>query len=135
MAADHVEAVRAIYEQWAEGDFETSQASLDPHVVFILDPGFPDSGVYHGAQALAGYVRGFLEPWEHLTIEAEELVSAGDTVLASVRQRGAGMASGITTELRYFTLWSFRADRVIRIESFRDRSEALQAAGLPLEGA
>jgi ketosteroid isomerase-like protein len=63
-------------------------------------------------------------------MEAEELVEARDTVLVSVRQSGVGRASGVPAELRYFTLWSFRGGKVIRIESFRQRSEALEAAGL-----
>jgi len=32
--------------------------------------------------------------------------------------------------MHYFTLWSFRGATVIRIESFRERSAALEAAGL-----
>jgi ketosteroid isomerase-like protein len=47
-----------------------------------------------------------------------------------VRQRGIGSTSGVPTEMRYFTLWTFRGRRVIRIESFRERAEALEAAGL-----
>jgi ketosteroid isomerase-like protein len=51
-------------------------------------------------------------------------------VLVSVRQRGVGTTSGVETELRYFQLWSFRGGKVIRMESTRDRAEALEAAGL-----
>ncbi len=40
------------------------------------------------------------------------------------------MDSGVPTELPYFMLWSFRGRHVIRIESFRERAEALAAAGL-----
>ena len=65
-----------------------------------------------------------------LTFEAEEVRAAGDTVLVSVCQRGVGRASGVPIEARYFTLWSFRGPKVIRIESFGDRAEALEAAGL-----
>ena len=63
-------------------------------------------------------------------MEAEEIVEAGDGVLVDVRQRGVGRTSGVPVELRYFTLWSFRARKVIRIQSFRDRAEAFEAAGL-----
>jgi ketosteroid isomerase-like protein len=52
-------------------------------------------------------------------------------VIVSVYQSGVGRTSGVPVELRYFTLWSFRGRKVIRIESFRDRGEALEAAGLP----
>jgi len=130
VAQDKVEIVRSIYERWGEGDFGTDFELLDPYVVFVLSSGFPEAGTYLGTQAVREYMRGFLEPWTRLTIEAEEVVPAGDSVLVTVRQRGVGDASGAATELRYFQLWSFRGDKVIRLENFRDRDRALEAAGL-----
>ncbi len=129
MSQENVEIVRAVYERWSEGDFSTADL-FDPHVVFVLRPEFPDAGAYLGAQAVATYMRGFLEPWRHLTIEAEEVIAAGDSVLVGVRQHGVGSTSGVPTEFRYFHLWSFRGPKVIRLESFRERAEALEAAGL-----
>jgi uncharacterized protein len=130
MATDTVEIVRSIYERWAKGDFASKFDLVDPHIVFVLSPEFPDAGTYVGSEALAAYTRGFLEPWTRLTIEAEELVPAGDSVLATVLQRGTGDASGAATELRYFQLWTCRGEKVIRLENFRRRDEALAAAGL-----
>ena len=123
--------VRAVYERWGDGDFRASVDLLDPHVVLVLGPKFADAGMYFGVEAVAAYTRGLLEPWTRFTIEAEELVAAGDSVLAVVLQRGVGSTSGVPTELRYFMLWTFRGGKVIRIECFRERAEALEAAGLP----
>jgi ketosteroid isomerase-like protein len=137
MSQENVEVVRGVYERWSEGDFRASVDLLDPHVVLVLDPEFapylmsnPDEGAFYGIEAVAAYTRDILEPMTHLTMEAEEIVAAGDSVLVSVRQRGVGSTSGVPTEMRYFTLWTFRGRRVIRIESFRERAEALEAAGL-----
>ena len=63
-------------------------------------------------------------------MEAEEILAAGDSVVVDVHQRGVGRVSGAPAELRYFTVWSFRGQTVIRIESFRERADALDAAGL-----
>jgi ketosteroid isomerase-like protein len=101
MSQGNVEIVRAVYERWSEGDFR-----------------------------VAAYTRSLLEPWTHFTIEAEEIVGAGDTVLAAVRQRGVESSSGVPTVLRYITLWTFRGRKVIHLESFRERAEALEAVGL-----
>jgi ketosteroid isomerase-like protein len=125
-----VDVVRSVYDRWREGDFRTTFDLFDRNVVFVMPPELPDSGTYLGTGAVAAYTRQFLEPWTHLTIGAEDLVGESDTVLASVVQRGAGDASGAATEIRYFQLWSFRGDRVIRLENFRDRDDALAAAGL-----
>src|SRR4051794_18128785 len=130
MSERSIEIVREIYDRWSEGDFRTPFEHMDENVVFILPLDLPESGTYFGRAALAEYSRGFLEPWTHVTIEAEELLPAGDSVLASIVQRAMGDASGAETELRYFQLWSLRGDKVIRLEAFRDRAEALAAAGL-----
>jgi ketosteroid isomerase-like protein len=134
MPQENVKIVRAVYERWSEGDFRASIDLLDPHVVLVLGPEFgpdsPDTGTYSGIEAVATYTRGLLEAWADFTMQAEEIVAAGDSVLVGVCQRGVGRISGVPTELRYFTLWSFRGGKVIRLESFRERAEALEAAGL-----
>jgi ketosteroid isomerase-like protein len=134
MSQENVEVVRAVYESWSEGDFRASVDLLDSHVVLVLGPEFgpdsPEGGTYSGTAAVSAYTRGLLGSWTDFTMEAEEIVAAGDTVLVGVRQRGVGTVSGVPTEMRYFTLWSFRGRKVIRLESFRKRAEALEAAGL-----
>jgi ketosteroid isomerase-like protein len=130
MSQENVDAIRALYERFSDGDFRASLDVVDPHVLFVLPPGFPESGTYLGIARLVEYTRGFLEPWKHITIEAEDITGAGDTVVATVCQRGVGRESGAATEFRYFQVWSFRGRKVIRLENFRERAEALEAAGL-----
>jgi ketosteroid isomerase-like protein len=130
MSQENVEAIRAVYERFSEGDFRASLDVVDADVLFVLPSGFPESGTYLGIARLVEYTRGFLEPWTRITIEAEDIAEAGDSVVTTVRQRGVGKESGAATELRYFQVWSFRGPKVIRIENFRERAEALVAAGL-----
>jgi ketosteroid isomerase-like protein len=61
---------------------------------------------------------------------AESYTEAGDTVVVKVLQRGVGAGSGVSTEMRYFQLWSFRAGKAIRLEVIADEAEALEAVGL-----
>jgi ketosteroid isomerase-like protein len=138
MSQENVEVIRAVYEHWSEGDFRSTADLLDAHVVLVLYPKFaaymvgpsPDHDAYYGVEAVAAYTRAILEPMRRLTMEAEEIIEAGDSVLVRVRQRGIGRASGVPTETRYFTLWTFRGGKAIRLESFTDRAAALRAAGL-----
>ena len=97
-----MEAVRAVYDRWREGDFWSSADVLDPLVLFVSPPGFLAAGTYLGLERLAEYTRGFLEPWTRVTIEAEEISDAGDSVVVAALQRGLGSRSGAPTELRYF---------------------------------
>jgi ketosteroid isomerase-like protein len=137
MSHENVERIRAVYERFSEGDFRASVDLLDPHVVLVLHPDFAPSlfsaaheGALYGTEAIAAYTRDLLDAWPDYTMEAEEIVAAGDGVLVSVCHRGVGRSSGVPTEGRYFTLWSFRGSKVIRIESFGERAGALKAAGL-----
>ncbi len=128
--AAKVDVVRGIFDAWARGDFRAATRLFDPHVLLILRPEFPEPGVYHGSEEIARYTRGLLSSWEDFAIEAEELLPAGDSVVAAVRQRGVGRASGLVTDLRYFQVFTFRGDAIIRIESIGRREEALAAVGL-----
>ena len=131
MSQENVEAIRAVYAGWSEGDFRAGQEVLDPLVLFVHPPPLPEPGTYLGVEQLGEYMRGFLESWSHITIEAEDITDTdGDTVIASVRQRGVGRESGAETELRYVQVWSFRGGKVIRLENFREHADALEAAGL-----
>ena len=140
MSQENVEIVRAIYERFSKGDFRASADLLDSHVVLVLGPEFgpefPAAGAYLGTDAVAAYTReSLLGTWADFAMETEEILAAGDSVLVGVRQRGVGRTSGAPTELRYFTTWSFRGRKVIRIESFRGRAEALEAVGLSKQDA
>ena len=131
MSEENVEAVKAVYRRWGEGDFGSNIDVFDPLVLFVLRPEFPDAGTYLGAERLAEYTRGFLEAWGRITIEAKEITDVGDSVIVAVRQRGVGAESGAETELGYFHVWTFRGGKVIRLENVRERREALEAVGLP----
>ena len=128
--SSHVETLRGVYADWARGNFAAKEGLLDPDVVFILRPEFPDAGVYHGTAGLAEYMRLFLSAWTHLTIAGEEYIEAGDSVVVKVRQHGQGLESQIVTELSYFQVWTFRGSKVIRLEGVRTREEALDEVGL-----
>ncbi len=129
MSEANVEIIESIYARWGEGDFRATDF-FDPLIVFVMRPEFPDAGTYFGTDRVGEYMRGFLEPWEHITIEAEEIIDAGDAVVVAVSQRGVGRGSGAATELRYFHVWSLRGGTVIRFETFRERAQALEATGL-----
>ena len=130
MSEENVEIVRAIYERISEGNFHASVDLLDPHIVFLMMPDAPEAEAHAGVEAVAAAMRGLFDAWADFTLTAEEFIRAGDSVLVSVRQQGVGRISGVPSDEHYFTLWSFRGRKVIRIENFRELAQALEAAGL-----
>jgi hypothetical protein len=109
-------------------DFRGGVDLFDPLILFVMRPGFPDAGTYLGPDRVAEYTRGLLEPWTRLTIEAEEVADAGDSVFAAVRQLGVGTRAARRVPLLPRVV--FRGRKVIRFETFRERAEALEAIGL-----
>ena len=131
MSEERIEAVRRVYREWAKGNFRAGPELYDPNLVLVQPPDLPESGVYLGMEGVRRYMEAFLDAWERITIEVEDIIETGDTLVAQVVQRAVGKESGIEpTELEYFQVWTFRGDRVIRLDVLRDRAEALAAAGL-----
>jgi ketosteroid isomerase-like protein len=128
MSADNVELLREIYERWGTGDFKP-HPSLGQDFTIIMGPDFPDTGVHAGLEGVAAYMKAFLEPWERVTIEAEELIDSGDLVLVRVLQSGTGESSGIPVEMRYFHLWSFNGATPQGMETIMHEAEAQARLG------
>jgi ketosteroid isomerase-like protein len=130
MSQKNVDAVRAVYAEWATGNFRASEDLYDPLVLFIPIADFPTAGHYLGKQGVRDFMLGFLAAWTNLTIEAEELTEVGDSVLVAARWRGIGKESGARTEKQVFDVWTFRGPLATRVEFFPTRAEALEALGL-----
>ena len=131
MSSENVEALRRVYAGWERGDFTTSEGLMEKNIVLVVSPGFPTEGLWVGIDGVKKHTAQVLDAWESLTMAAESYTEAGDTVLVRVHQRGIGAGSGVSTEMRYFQLWSFRGSKAIRLEVVADEDEALEAVGLP----
>jgi ketosteroid isomerase-like protein len=51
-------------------------------------------------------------------------------VVAAVRMRARGRASGIPVDARFYDVYTLRQGKIVRMDQFTRRSEALEAAGL-----
>ena len=131
MSQENVNTVRAVYEEWGKGNFRAGVDLYDPLVLFVAHPNMPEAGHYLGIDDIQRFFRGYLNPWENLTFAADEqLIETQNSVVVAVHQQGIGRESGIPTEIRFFHVWTFRGRAVIRLETFPDRAEALEAVGL-----
>jgi ketosteroid isomerase-like protein len=93
---------------------------------------YPDTPQHlRGVEDFISFNLQYRDGWSDLNAEFLELTEApGDRVLALVRQTARGRQSGVPIEIHYFQLWTFRDGRVIQIDFFRHRADALEAAGL-----
>jgi ketosteroid isomerase-like protein len=90
-----------------------------------------ESAPVRGREAAWDFGLELEEPWQEGVGEITELIEAGNdrTVMGTARDV-RGKTSGVEGKLEYWAVISFRGGRIVRIEWFSDRSDALEAAGL-----
>jgi uncharacterized protein len=131
MCQANVGLVRRCYELWASRDVSAIPKVMDPEVVIDLSRNIFNPAVYRGHDGVRKYVEAVEEVWEEFEARPEEFIDGGDTVVTAIRISGRGGGSGVPVEMRLFNIWTFRERKVLRMTGgYRDRAEALEAAGL-----
>jgi ketosteroid isomerase-like protein len=128
MAKENVAALRAAFTQYAQGDFSPIEV-LGDDFELIVSPEAPDAGTYRGEEARR-WLRAWVASFEEMTIEATEIVDSGDKVFLGMTQRGRPPGSGASVEGQWWQVSTFRGAEIVRAEMFRERAQALVAAGL-----
>ena len=123
MPSDKVEFLERIYEAWGVGDFRRDPG-LPDEFTLVMHSSVPEAGTYAGREHVARYMKQFLQPWERLTIVAEEMTERGDKVLVRVLQTGIGGTSGATAAQQLFNLWTFEANQPFQMKAFTDEAAA-----------
>jgi ketosteroid isomerase-like protein len=104
---------------------------VHPDVVWdIRDSASPLAGIYHGRAAVREFYRHWTGAFADWSYELEELIDAGDRVVALVRERGRGRGSGVEVAMERANVWTFRDGMIVHFQSFGDRGSAFAAAGL-----
>ncbi len=132
--SENVELLRQAYAAWNRRDFDSALANSDPDVEWTFTAearGAAFKSVYRGPKGVREFWDTFIEPWEEVNVEVEEIRDAGDSVLALVVFR-ARARDGLEIDQPFVHVVTFRGSQVIRFEAFAERElqQALEAAGL-----
>jgi ketosteroid isomerase-like protein len=141
MSQENVEILRAFLEPWGREAWTLEawqrggvidMSFLDPDVIYE-DANLPDhvGEAYRGHEGIVRAAERWIEPFEWLVIELEQIVDAGDRLVSIHRGRSKARHTGIEFEEPVAYLWTLRDGKVVHFRSFRDPDEALEAAGLP----
>jgi ketosteroid isomerase-like protein len=126
MSQENVEIVRALWEAYSRGDFDRVLALSDPYVVMVS----LEEGPLYGSDAVRKNYERWQEAWEEPTTTVEEVIGTGDHVVVMARFQGRGRGSGVKVEERLYEVYSLRNGKVLRVDEFSERGEALEAVGL-----
>jgi ketosteroid isomerase-like protein len=93
---------------------------------------YPDTPQHlRGVPEVIAFNEQFRDGWVDLAQEPLELIEApGGRVLGVIRQSGRGRESGVPIVIHFFEVFTIRDGKVRKVEFFRHRADALEAAGL-----
>jgi ketosteroid isomerase-like protein len=129
MAQENVEMVWRGYEHFNRSG-EVDYSVLDPEIVYDLSRRTFDPLVFHGHEGVREFLRLVREQWGSRRMEPQDLIDAGDRVVASVRLVGVGRQSGVETTANAAHVWTFRDGKIVRLTVFQTMEEAFEALGL-----
>jgi ketosteroid isomerase-like protein len=130
MSQENLELMRAFYDTWSRGDYEGWEEFFDPDVEWHTAREDPDADVYRGRPALWRMFERWLESFGPLTAVAEEFIDMGDRVFVWQKTFGRGSASGVDVFWEGAYVWTLRNRKIVKVQIFFSRNEALQAAGI-----
>ena len=129
MSQENVEATRRMWDRFLAGDIPGTLAFFDEEIEVHDIPGLPDAMVYRGHQGYLDQITKFSEAFSDITYEPLEFIDRGDKVVSVIRATGLARTGGLEAEATYAQLETWRDGKVVRIQYFTDRTEALQVAG------
>jgi ketosteroid isomerase-like protein len=134
MSQANVEVVRQIYDAVARRDSVTPFRFYADDIVWDLSTWaavvFYARPVYRGHDGVRQLWRETLAAFGEVDFQVEEVIDGGERVVAAIREREIGRASGVPVEARHTAVWTLADGKVTRMQIFSERPEALEAAGL-----
>ncbi len=130
MSEENVENVRRGIGAWNRGDLDEWLAGFAPEAELHTTAHFPDRGVYRGRAGLERYWTEIREDIEEISLSISDLRPIGDRVFFAVTGRGQGKLSKVPVERPIWFVTTLRDGLAVRVETYVDPKEALEAAGL-----
>ena len=131
MSQENVERVKTGFAAHNRGDMDALVEFYDPDVVFetlLL-------GTHHGNEAIRLIYEENQKTLVGYDVVPVELIDAGDKVVAVAQTVGAGTTSQIAVDDRFAFVFTFKGERCVREQAFRNKEEALEAVGLSEQDA
>jgi ketosteroid isomerase-like protein len=122
MSQETVEIVR----RFLIADVDEAMTYADPGIVWNPIEELPTQG----HDAVRASLARWKAEWDDYKVMPEEFVDRGDRVVVTVRLRGRGRGSGVEIDARFYDVYTLRDGKVVRMDQFTERAEALAAVAL-----
>jgi ketosteroid isomerase-like protein len=133
MSEENVAAFKRVVDAANHRDVEAALEELDPEVewhpvIQMLLGG--EATMYRGREGVRDVLREADEAWAETHYEFSEIRDLGDRIVAIGRFRARGKESAAEVESPLAYIVQFKNGKAIRMWSYFDPNEALEAAGL-----
>lgn len=135
MSQENVDLVRRVYEAVGRRDSAAVLSFYDPDIEWdVTRHGWGRllgvTTVIHGHEGLSRFFLDYYDSWERYEDHVEELIDAGDHVIAVITNRARGRVSGLEVESPHNAgVFTIREGKIVRAVWFPSRDEALEAVG------
>jgi ketosteroid isomerase-like protein len=128
MSQENVDVVRRAMETFARS--RGFGPVLAPDAELINAPGSPFTVASSGAAGLREWLRDIDEAFEEWEPRVDAVIDAGKRVVVLSHFHGRGRGMGAEVEMELNVVYTVAAGRIVRIEGYYTREEALEAAEL-----
>lgn len=125
MTAENVEIVRDWFERWNRGERDVFGEEVDPDVEIASRL---QSEPFRGPEGLQAWFAEIDEHFGEWQLVADEWHEVGNAVAAIGHVRMRGQKSGVGLEQPIGWLFTLRDGKLLRIETFTEPGQALEAA-------
>jgi len=122
--------VQGHFDAASRGDFAAVLDAFDEDVVLVVREVF-GAGTFRGRDVVGKWFGDWFRSFaDGYCFEIEEIRGVGERVSVVACHHGRGRASGVELERTWPYAYTVRSGKIVRIEIFEHRAEALKAVGL-----
>jgi ketosteroid isomerase-like protein len=132
MSKANVDLVRAIYDAFAAGDVPGVLGRFSEKIVWNEAENFPyaDKNPYVGPQAiLEGVFMRIGADWDGFALRIDEIIDAGDAVVALGRYLGTHKATGKSQNIQMAHIWRIADGKAANFQQYADTLAAARVTG------
>lgn len=113
--------VQDLYQAIRAQDFATCRQLWSEEIEWIQNPGFPNGGTWHGADAILENVfPRLVSTWKDFAIRIDELIEAPDRVIVLGAYTGTHHETGKTLNASFAHVYDLREGKIHRFRMFAD---------------
>lgn len=122
----NLETLRSAYDAYANKDIESFLALLDDEFEFRQSELVPWGGSYRGREGMIEFL-GTITAHVDSGVEVEEMVEAGEHVVAIGRSHGTVKSSGRPFDVRAVHVWKLRNGKLSSLDVYLDTPAMVEA--------